>query len=92
MKNLIIISAPSGTGKTTLCRALQAELPDIKWSVSYTTREKRNTEKDGIDYHFISNKTFKKLIDEYYFSEWEEVHGFYYGTSKSILKNTIMKK
>ena len=91
MKNLIIISAPSGSGKTTLCKALQSEFPDIKWSISYTTRKRRDTEKNEIDYHFISNIGFKKLIDEYYFAEWEEVHGFYYGTSKKSIEEAIMK-
>ena len=63
MKNLIIISAPSGAGKTTLCRAIQAEIPKIKWSISFTTRKKRKMEKNGIDYQFISESTFKKFID-----------------------------
>ena len=91
MKNLIIISAPSGAGKTTLCKALQSEFSDIKWSVSYTTRKKRKTEKNGIDYKFISNIEFKNLIDISYFAEWEEVHGFYYGTSKLNLEQAIKK-
>ena len=91
MKNLIIISAPSGAGKTTLCKALQSEFSDIKWSVSYTTRKRRKTEKNGIDYNFISNIEFKKLIDISYFAEWEEVHGFCYGTSKVTLEATIKK-
>ena len=91
MKNLIIISAPSGAGKTTLCKALQSQFSDIKWSVSYTTRNRRKTEKNGIDYKFISNIEFKNLIDISYFAEWEEVHGFYYGTSKISLEDTIKK-
>ena len=91
MKNLIIISAPSGAGKTTLCKALQSEFSDIKWSVSYTTRKKRKTEKNGIDYNFISNLEFKKLINISFFAEWEEVHGFYYGTSKLNLEQAIKK-
>ena len=79
MKNIIIISAPSGTGKTTLCKAVQEQISDIQWSVSFTTRKKRNIEIDGIDYNFISDKNFKKLTAENRFSEWEMVHGNYYG-------------
>ena len=68
MKNLIIISAPSGAGKTTLCRSIQAKVPQIKWSVSFTTRKKRKMEKNGVDYQFISESTFKKFIDNSFFS------------------------
>jgi len=89
MKNLIIISAPSGAGKTTLCKSIQAEVPQIKWSVSYTTRKIRKMEKTGIDYHFISESTFKKLADKSFFAEWEKVHGFYYGTSKKAIDKII---
>ena len=89
MKNLIIISAPSGAGKTTLCKSIQAEVPQIKWSVSYTTRKIRKMEKTGIDYHFISELTFKTLADKSFFAEWEKVHGFYYGTSKDFINNVI---
>ena len=89
MKNLIIISAPSGAGKTTLCRSIQAEIPKIKWSLSFTTRKKRKTEKNGIDYQFISESTFKNLIDKSFFAEWEKVHGFYYGTSKDSIDKII---
>ena len=91
MKNLITISAPSGAGKTTLCRSIQAQVPQIKWSVSYTTRKKRKIEKNGVDYQFISESTFKKLIDNSFFAEWEKVHGFYYGTSKDSINNIIKK-
>ena len=62
MKNLIIISAPSGAGKTTLCKKLQMRFPEIKWSVSYTTREKRLHEANGSDYNFISRNLFENLI------------------------------
>ena len=91
MRNLIIISAPSGAGKTTLCRAIQAEIPKIKWSISFTTRKKRKMEKNGIDYQFISESTFKKFIDNSFFAEWEKVHGFYYGTSKDSIDGIIKK-
>ena len=89
MKNLIIISAPSGAGKTTLCKALQKQFPNVKWSVSYTTRKIRKMEKNGEDYHFISDTSFKRLIKQSFFAEWERVHGFYYGTSKKTIDYII---
>ena len=91
MKNIITISAPSGTGKTTLCKAVQDEISNIKWSVSYTTRVKRKTEKDGIDYNFIPVKQFKNLIRKNFFLEWEKVHGNYYGTSYDAISDTLNK-
>ena len=91
MKNLIIISAPSGSGKTTLCRSIQAEVSKIKWSISYTTRKIRKMEKNGVDYQFVSESTFKKLIENSFFAEWEKVHGFYYGTSKDAITKIIQK-
>ena len=91
MKNFITISAPSGTGKTTLCKAIQKKNIDINWSISYTTREKREIERNGIDYHFISKKEFRNLIRLDHFIEWESVHGFYYGTSKKTLQEAIDK-
>ncbi len=89
MKNLITISAPSGSGKTTLCKALQKVMTDIEWSTSYTTRSQRNIELDGVDYNFISHDEFEDLIVAQNLAEWENVHGFYYGTPKSILENAI---
>ena len=89
MINFITISAPSGSGKTTLCKALQLVEPEIEWSISYTTREKRSIEQNGVDYFFISEEEFEDLIIQGYFVEWQNVHGFYYGTSVSNLKNAI---
>ena len=89
MKNLITISAPSGSGKTTLCKALQKVMTDIEWSTSYTTRSQRNIELDGVDYNFISHDEIEDLIVAQNLAEWENVHGFYYGTPKSILENAI---
>ena len=89
MINFITISAPSGSGKTTLCKALQIVEPEIEWSISYTTRQKRPMEEDCIDYFFISEENFEELIVKGHFVEWQNVHGFYYGTSVSSLKNAI---
>ena len=89
MINLITISAPSGSGKTTLCKALQKVIPEIEWSTSYTTREQRSIEFDGVDYHFISHDEFEDLILNKDLAEWENVHGYYYGTPKSTLENAI---
>ena len=91
MINFVTISAPSGSGKTTLCKALQEASPSIQWSISYTTRERRDIEEDGVDYHFISLDKFEDLIMKGYFIEWENVHGFYYGTSKVSLEKAIEK-
>ena len=89
MINFITISAPSGSGKTTLCKALQLMEPEIEWSISYTTREKRSIEENGVDYFFISEKEFEDLIIQGHFVEWQNVHGFYYGTSVRNLENAI---
>lgn len=78
---IFIISAPSGTGKTTLCRAVCRRMPDLAYSVSYTTRPPRAGEIDGRDYHFISIPEFLKGIETGRWVEWAKVHGNYYGTS-----------
>jgi guanylate kinase len=83
---LFVISAPSGAGKTTLCRKLLERIPGLKLSVSYTTRSPRNGEKNGIDYSFVSESMFKTLIDKGEFAEWAMVHGNLYGTSLKRLK------
>ena len=63
--------------------------PEIEWSISYTTREKRSIEENGVDYFFISEEEFEDLIIQGHFVEWQNVHGFYYGTSVSNLENAI---
>ena len=77
----LILSAPSGTGKTTTCRVLREKLPDLKISVSHTTRKIRKGEKEGLDYTFISQQEFEEKIKSKDFLEWAQVHNFYYGTS-----------
>jgi len=89
MNNLIVISAPSGAGKSTLCRALQDKYPEILFSISSTTRPQRKYEKDGYDYDFISDIDFKKKIQTNKFIEFEEVHGYYYGTPKANIDDAI---
>ena len=89
MINFITISAPSGAGKTTLCKALRSVQPDIEWSTSHTTRLKRDIEINGVDYHFITVDKFEELILEEAFAEWENVHGYYYGTTKNNLETAI---
>jgi guanylate kinase len=78
---LLILSSPSGAGKTTLTRMLLSKCPDLRFSVSHTTREPRPSEVDGRDYHFVDRKHFETLVAENAFLEWAEVHGNLYGTS-----------
>jgi len=89
MKNLIVISAPSGAGKTTICRELQKRRPDLEFSVSCTTRPKRSYEIDGVDYKFINEQEFQRRIAHDELVESEEVHGYLYGTSRQIVEQTI---
>ncbi len=81
-----IISAASGTGKTTLNRQLMAHIPELRLSVSHTTRTKRPGEIEGDHYHFVDKKTFSRLITEQQMLEWAEIFGNYYGTSLSELQ------
>ncbi|MFA9469584.1 MAG: guanylate kinase [Deltaproteobacteria bacterium] len=78
---LLIISSPSGAGKTTLTRRLLQEFSEFRFSVSHTTRLPRANEVDGQDYHFVDEKTFRDIMAENGFAEWAEVHGNLYGTS-----------
>ncbi len=89
MNNLIVISAPSGAGKSTLCRALQDKYPEILFSISSTTRPRRKYEKNGYDYDFISDIEFAKRRQTNKFIEFEEVHGYYYGTPKANIEDAI---
>ncbi len=85
---LFIVSAPSGTGKTTIVKRILREFPTIVFSVSATTRKKRENEKDGIDYFFLTEDEFKSKIDGNEFAEWEKFYDYYYGTfRKSIDEN-----
>jgi guanylate kinase len=83
---LFVVSGASGTGKTTLCRAMLKIFPHLHFSVSYTTRPQRAGDVNGRDYHFVSAEEFQKMIEEGEFAEWAEIYGQRYGTSKMILE------
>lgn len=92
MKNkgmIIIVSAPSGAGKTTICSALMKSDKNIVYSVSTTTRSPRKGEKNGREYFFVDEETFRKDIRKKMFVEWAKVHDHFYGTSKKFLNETI---
>lgn len=84
--NLFIISSPSGGGKGTLIKKLLEEVPNVSYSVSYTTRQARDGEENGKDYIFVSGDEFKRLIAEDEFIEYAVVHGNFYGTSRSKIE------
>ena len=92
MKNIIVISAPSGAGKTTLCNELQHRKPHIKFSVSCTTRPKRKHEVDGVNYHFLSDQEFTEKVQNNEFVEYENVHGYYYGTLHKTLEDAMAQQ
>ena len=83
---LFVISAPSGAGKTSLCKEIIDFFPAMGHSVSYTTRPRRHGERDGVDYHFVSSETFAAMAAQGAFAEWAEVHGNRYGTALATLE------
>lgn len=85
----IVLSAASGTGKTTIIKELMSRKPDLVFSVSSTTRKPRKGEVQGVHYNFISREEFQRGIKEGLFAEWEEVHGEFYGTNRSMLNETL---
>ena len=88
---LFVVSAPSGAGKTSLCRAITDSLEKLTHSISTTTRKPRPGEIDGRDYHFVSQERFREMIQAGDFAEWAEVHSNYYGTSRRVLDDLISK-
>jgi guanylate kinase len=86
-KPLFIISAPSGTGKTTIVRMLIDAIPELKVSISTTTRQPRGVERNGIDYHFISQEQFLQEITKGSFLEHAQIYGHYYGTSLQAIQD-----
>ena len=87
--NLFVISAPSGSGKTTLVKRLLENLDSVRFSISFTTRERRKAEVSGQDYHFISEESFGEKIRSNEFLEWAQVHGNLYGTSRVDTENIL---
>jgi guanylate kinase len=83
---LVVVSAPSGAGKTSLCEWVVKAVPGLAHSVSYTTRAPRSDERDGRDYHFVDPGTFRTMADREEFAEWAVVHGHLYGTSRALLE------
>ena len=88
---MIILSSPSGVGKTTLTKKLQDNFPNFKISVSHTTRPPRTNEISGKDYHFVTHEEFEKLINENKFYEYARIFGNYYGTLKKNVDDAILK-
>jgi len=86
---MLVLSSPSGAGKTTLSKKIQQSDNSFKISVSHTTRKARPNEVDGVDYHFVSEEKFKKLLKEDFFYEHSIIFGNYYGTSKSSVNEII---
>lgn len=85
----IVVSAPSGGGKTTLCQRLLAEFPSMVYSVSCTTRKMRDGEADGKSYRFMEEHEFKRLVDSGEFFEYAKVHGHWYGTLRSEVEDAL---
>ena len=88
---MVILSSPSGVGKTTITKKLQQKYQNLKISISYTTRPPRSNEIDGVDYNFISKKKFEELINKRNFYEYAKIFENYYGTLKKNVDETIKK-
>jgi guanylate kinase len=88
---LIVISAPSGCGKTTIAKAVMRKYPSMLFSVSATTRDKRPNETNGKDYFFLSKEDFQRRLDHGELVEWEEIYGNYYGTLKSEVDRALSR-
>ncbi len=88
---ILILSAPSGAGKTSLCRELFQTFPDMKESISYTTRVPRSGEIEGEAYHFVTVEEFDRMIADDAFAEWATVHGNKYGTALRTLEEARKK-
>ncbi len=88
---LVVVSGPSGVGKTTLCKNIVTRLPATAFSVSYTTRKPRPGEREGVEYFFVDDARFQDLVREEAFIEWAEVYGHKYGTPKHALLESLHK-
>ncbi len=89
---IIVVSAPSGAGKTTIVKQILKQYPDIVFSVSATTRPKRAVETDGVEYYFITENEFVEKIENDEFVEWEKFYDYYYGTFKKRVDNCINER
>lgn len=89
---LFVITGPSGCGKSTLVQHVVKEIKDLEFSVSFTTRKKRDSEKEGKDYYFVSENEFKEMIKDNKLVEWAVVHGHFYGTSRREIEKKGMRK
>ncbi len=89
--NLIIVSGPSGAGKSVLVGTVMKRMPRVQFSISYTTREPRRTEQNGVEYFFVSREEFEDLVRRDAFLEWAQVHGNYYGTSTSFVDRILQQ-
>ena len=87
--DVFVISAPSGTGKSTIARKLVKQISNINFSISFTTRNPRPNEINGRDYHFIDNETFDNMIAKNDFIEWVQIYNYRYGTSKSWIQKKL---
>ncbi len=83
---LLVVSAPSGAGKTSLCEWVVTAVPGVAHSISFTTRPSRPDEQDGRNYHFVDEASFRAMADRGEFAEWAVVHGHLYGTSQALLQ------
>ena len=88
---MLVLSSPSGAGKTTICKEILKKIKDLKMSISYTTRTKRKSEVDGKDYFFISEKKFKELQAKDFFIENANVFDHFYGTPKKFVEENLTK-
>lgn len=86
---LFVISAPSGTGKTTILKKVMAEISGLMFSVSHTTRQPRAGEQNGVDYHFVSREQFESAIGKGHFIEYAHVHDNLYGTSRQSIEEQL---
>jgi guanylate kinase len=89
---LFVISGPSGCGKSTLIKKVRRTVGDLEYSVSHTTRPPRRSEKDGVDYHFVSPSTFERMVRGKRFLEWACVHGHLYGTSRAEIEKKSRRR